>query len=86
MLKLTHNLHRSDSLLVCIQLNISVDMSGSHSAVEKETADFMGMIPSGDEHNRCRKAMANQGAAVNVSDGDGMTTLMFVVKRSIFNV
>ena len=41
----------------------------------KEKSD----IPPGDEHNRCREALANEGANVNLPDEDGVTPLMFAV-------
>ena len=41
----------------------------------------MSMIPAGDEHNRCRKALANKGADVNIPDENGETPLMYAVKE-----
>ena len=54
-----------------------VNMSGSNSEV-----DFTSMIPSSDQHNRCREALENAGAGVNIADGSGNTPLMFAVKEN----
>ena len=61
--------------------DMGVNMSGSNSEVEMETADFTSNIPVGEEHNRCRKALAKKGARVNVRNQDGETPLIHAVKQ-----
>ena len=58
------------------------DVNKSKSYSEVEEADSTTKIPSGDEHNKCRKALANEGAGVNVKGEDGLTALMFTVKEN----
>ena len=43
-----------------------VNRLGSRSETEKEEADSTSNIPQGDEHNRCREALSNEGAGVNI--------------------
>ena len=39
-------------------------------------------IPIGDEHRRCREALANEGAGVNIGHEYGETPLMFALRTS----
>ena len=56
--------------------------SESNSKVTNTALDqTMSIIPAGKEHNRCREALANEGAAVNIPDEDGLTPLMYAVNR-----
>ena len=60
-----------------------VDKSESKSQVKNSTVDpLTAMIPSGDEHHRCREAVRNKGAGVNIQDEDGRMPLMFAVKEN----
>ena len=53
--------------------------SGSGLEVRKTKDNLLSMIPSGDEHNRCREAVTNEGAAVNICYQNDYTPLMFAV-------
>ena len=57
------------------------DVNKSGACSEVEEADSMSNIPSGDEHNRCRKALANAGAGVNILGEDGRTALMYAISE-----
>ena len=60
-----------------------VNKRGSKSDVKNFTVDpLASLIPPGEEHNRCREALENSGAGVNVPDEDGLTSLMFTVKEN----
>ena len=56
--------------------------SGSGPVVGKTKDNLLSMIPSGDEHNRCREALANEGADVNAADKRGYTPLTYAVNEN----
>ena len=45
-------------------------------------SDPTAKIPAGKEHQRCRQALINRGADVNVRDYDGMTPLIYAVEEN----
>ena len=61
----------------CVTLPFSISISKMGSVV----SFFRTQIPSGEEHERCRKALMNRGAGVNILDQRGLTPLMFAAKE-----
>ena len=43
--------------------------------------NYATMIPSGEEHERCREALINEGAGVNIPNQQSLTPLMFAVSK-----
>ena len=66
-----------------VQLNMAgVNESRSKLEMSNSTVDpVTAMIPPGHKHNRCREALINGGAGVNIPDEDGWMPLMFAVKE-----
>ena len=63
--------------------NMASKKPGSQSELQKRTTDNRSMIPPGYGHNRCREAVTNAGAGVNLRDENGQTVLMYVVQRKL---
>ena len=61
-----------------VNTGADVNISGPNSQELNTSAD-VNMVHPGDEHNRCREVLSNEGAGMNTPDEYGMTPFMLLV-------